>query len=391
MKLAGLKKELDEKNKVTIPGEVPTTNQPLSDSPQEEKQFHYLVSSDEHEDETQEEVENTLGIVHVSRPSIKHVFFLLRPFLKPILEQFSKLDQELKELVKLLTMERIFLDSRASLSSSVSYEVNYRGRKFLFLYTSQPLTLGISGGGTLAAGANVWTPLAFPAGTQITASGVSDQNPVGVTIRACDIPIAQFVQVLGSGSISGQPLPSLPETEIGLWDGGSNIFVARSFTGDSASVANIMEVGLAGLSPAGNVDRWRSNYDNQTAFASGTIVVGSTTYGPFTNINATGVMLFLNITAIGTGTVILHVQGKDPVTNAVVDLLVDAFAITTNNGLYTFIVNVGSTPIVSTSGIAPGAGALRTVVSQQLPRTWQITAVVATANITASISYGYLL
>ncbi len=131
------------------------------------------------------------------------------------------------------------------------------------------------------------------------------------------------------------------------------------------------------------------NYDNQTAFASGTIAVGSTTYGPFTNLNADGVMVFLNITAIATGTVILHIQGKDPVTNAVVDLLIDAFAITAN-GLYTFILHTGSTPIASTSGTAPGAGALRTVVSQMLPRTWQITAVVATAGITASISYAYL-
>ncbi len=132
------------------------------------------------------------------------------------------------------------------------------------------------------------------------------------------------------------------------------------------------------------------NYDNQTAFASGTIAIGSTPYGPFTNANADGVMVFLNITAITTGTVILHIQGKDPVTGAVVDLLVDAFAITTNNGLYTFILHPGSTPIASTSATAPGVGAVRTAVSQLLPRTWQITAVVATAGITASISYAYL-
>lgn len=376
-----LKDELEKREAERLPGETSISNPPLGLDPVGRNIVDLVLAEEEAKEEASgatsdtigPRIENTLGTVHIKKPSFERVFFLLRPLLKPVQEQFNRVEQQIAELVKLLTMERVFIDKLAIISSNAAYEVNFLGHKFLYLYTTQPLTLVITPGSqTIAAGASVWTPLVFPAGTKITASGVSDQNPVGVTIRACDVPMVVFAELIASGTSS-----TIPQQITANINTGNNV---------------IGTAGVAYLNPGGaTLETVHDNWDNQTAFASGTIAIGSTTYGPFTNANATGVMVFLNITAITTGTIILHIQGKDPVTNAVVDLLIDANAITTNNGLYTFIVNVGSTVITSTSGVAPGAGALRTVVNQQLPRTWQITAVVATAAITASISYGYLL
>lgn len=145
------------------------------------------------------------------------------------------------------------------------------------------------------------------------------------------------------------------------------------------------------LNPAGVAESLHDNYDNQTAFASGAINIGTNLYGPFTNANALGLAVFFDITAISTGTALLSILGVDPVTGLTYTIVADAFAITTNNGLYTFVLHPGIAAIASTSATAPGAGAIRTAVNQFLPRTWKLQVVVATANITASLTYGYEL
>lgn len=253
----------------------------MSDDPIKEHELNAITSDDSYEDQTGSDVENVLGSVHISKPSIQHVFFLLRPILKPILEQFNKLERELHELVNAMKIERTFLDNRAALSTNVGYTCDYRGRKFLYLYTSQTLTLGLSGGGAITAGANVWTPLTFPTGTIITASGISDANPVGVTVRACDAQMALFAELISGGASIGN---------VALLAGTANIGNV-GFTGDYPNGANIV------TATSGNVA-------NAVATATLAAAAGKVTYltgFEITGSGATGALV-VTVTVVGSGT-----------------------------------------------------------------------------------------
>ena len=196
-----LKDELEQREKDRIPLEANKTNQPLSYTQFDEKQFHYLVSDQEENEETKEEVAHTLGIVHVSRPSIKHVFFLFKPLLNPILRAFEKQQHELDHLLTLLTLERVFLDRQYAISQNVPYTVDFKGHKFLYLQCQQALSI-VVGQNILVVTPGQWLQLSYPMGTQVYASGISDLSPVGITVRACDVPMTMAVSENGTWNIN---------------------------------------------------------------------------------------------------------------------------------------------------------------------------------------------
>ena len=140
----------------------------------------------------------------------------------------------------------------------------------------------------------------------------------------------------------------------------------------------------AGIMTPGGV-----NTDNLTVAASQSFPVGTTNGTDQTNANGKGAVIFLNITAISTGTFQLVIQGKDPATTNYYTIVQDAFAITAN-GFYAFEVYPSVTPIASTSGTVPGTGAIRTAVSHILPKTWRVQAIVATAAVTAQVDVSYV-
>lgn len=103
-----------------------------------------------------------------------------------------------------------------------------------------------------------------------------------------------------------------------------------------------------------------------TAQAAGTVV--STTQK---NINARGLMLGINITAV-TGSLTVTVQGVDPVSGGTFTLLVSAA-----------LAAVAKTLLM----IYPGATTSANVVaSQPLPRSWNVSSLVTTGPVSAVIS-----
>lgn len=99
----------------------------------------------------------------------------------------------------------------------------------------------------------------------------------------------------------------------------------------------------------------------------------------FTDVK--GVFIYVNITAIGTGTVTLHIQGKDQNSGTYFDIMIEPTALAAN-GFFVYELYPGITPIAS-----PGtAGAVRMAQSSVLPRTWKAVAVVATAAVTFAMT-----
>jgi hypothetical protein len=188
-------------NTSPLPGTASTYNVNLGQDARANVAFQTVTNEDEETGLPESEPENVLGSVHISKPSIQHVFFLLRPLLKPLLARMEKLDERLTALVNDLALSRVFDDHPVALSQSVGYTLNYRNRRFLSLFTLVPLNLSINGSMTpIPCPPNVWTPITFPRGTTITAAGVQDSTPVMAIIRAHDEPLANnLTTILGPG------------------------------------------------------------------------------------------------------------------------------------------------------------------------------------------------
>lgn len=137
---------------------------------------------------------------------------------------------------------------------------------------------------------------------------------------------------------------------------------------------------LQGKNPAGNPEQWNSNLDNITLLASASYGVGTQLSPTQTNVNARGVIVILNITVIGTGTVTIHIEGVDPVSGQAYDLLIAAAAAGAN-GTFTYVCYPGA----SSNGASTLAAPL------PLPRSWRIAAIVATGAVTFSVSAATIL
>lgn len=87
-----------------------------------------------------------------------------------------------------------------------------------------------------------------------------------------------------------------------------------------------------------------------------------------TNPNGRGLIVVLDMTNVGTGSVTLHIQGKDTTSGKYYDLLVGAAVTTVSTNVYT--VYPGNTVAANAS------------VSTVLPRTWRIQVVANNANAT---------
>lgn len=76
------------------------------------------------------------------------------------------------------------IDTMIELSATKPYVIDYRDRKYIFLYSTNALTLTLEDVGTLSISANVWTNLCFPDGLRVFASNESTTVPV--LIRCTD-------------------------------------------------------------------------------------------------------------------------------------------------------------------------------------------------------------
>lgn len=82
-----------------------------------------------------------------------------------------------------------------------------------------------------------------------------------------------------------------------------------------------------------------------------------------TNYNGRGVKVRLNTTAIGTGSITLHVQGKDSVSGSYYDLLVGAAVVTNALNIYEVYPGVTVTANVSASTAVPRIWRVQTVAN----------------------------
>lgn len=95
-------------------------------------------------------------------------------------------------------------------------------------------------------------------------------------------------------------------------------------------------------------------------FTAITAVASTTdqTSADFINLTGKGVRVVLDMTNAGTGSVVLHIRGKDPASGKYQDLLVGANVI--SNSTNTYVVYPGLTPSANA------------IVSDVLPHTFQI-------------------
>ena len=90
----------------------------------------------------------------------------------------------LKKLYDERTGHRAPFDIMIGLSSTVGWSLDYRDRKYVFIFSAQTLSLNLGDLGNLNLPAGTWTNISFRPGTIITATGQT--NLVYVAIKQSD-------------------------------------------------------------------------------------------------------------------------------------------------------------------------------------------------------------
>ncbi len=97
-----------------------------------------------------------------------------------LLAALAKIERLLKEQ----SARRDYVDQGYSVSDTQGFPLDYKGYRYLYVFSGSALTFKIGNTATLAIAANTWTPLQFRAGHRIFTSGQA--TPVNVLIRATD-------------------------------------------------------------------------------------------------------------------------------------------------------------------------------------------------------------
>lgn len=114
-------------------------------------------------------------------------------------EVLFALDRILNDRYKI----RTFVDTTVPLSSAVEYELDYRERTYLFLYTPVALTIATSDGNSLTMTPNVWNNISFHRGLKLFLPAISASTPVYATIRASDELLSLPVTISSAGNNLG--------------------------------------------------------------------------------------------------------------------------------------------------------------------------------------------
>ena len=130
-----------------------------------------------------------------------------------------------------------------------------------------------------------------------------------------------------------------------------------------------------------NWDKLRDNEDGFTAIASASYTTTQTIADQL-NINARGVIVVVNMTVVGTGSITPEIDGKDPATGQYYSTLTASAAIT-GNGVFVYQVYPGTSTTVTNTGITQSSGMV-------LPRTWRIKVTANNAN-AATYAVGFML
>jgi hypothetical protein len=115
-------------------------------------------------------------------------------------------------------------------------------------------------------------------------------------------------------------------------------------------------------------DQSSGTLDGQTAGVTGSAVTTTQTGADQTNAGFRGVIVVLDMTVVGTGSVTLSIQGKDTVSGKYYTLLAGAAVTTNSTNVYTVYPGVPATANVS--------------ANSPLPRTWRVLVTANNANAT---------
>lgn len=142
--------------------------------------------------------------------------------------------------------------------------------------------------------------------------------------------------------------------------------------GDTAS--SIMEI-VPGLYNGATVDQQRGNLDNIVVLASAARTT-TQTQADQTNYNHRGIIVVLDMTVVGTGSVTLEIDAKDPVSGKYYAVLTGAAVTTNSTNIYR---------------VYPGlTAAANATANDVLPRTWRVKVTANNAN-SATYSVGAML
>lgn len=130
-----------------------------------------------------------------------------------------------------------------------------------------------------------------------------------------------------------------------------------SLNADTAGNGKVASFFGGTSTPAGNVD--------MALIASGAFTTTQTTPDQ-TNYGGRGIVVFLNVTAAGTGSITLEIDGKDPVSGTYYAILTGVAVIA--NGFTIYRVYPGLT------------AAANAIASDVLPRTWRVKVTANNAN-----------
>lgn len=148
--------------------------------------------------------------------------------------------------------------------------------------------------------------------------------------------------------------------------------IASASGGDGALITPLFTPALYN---GASQDRQRGNLDNISVVASASYTTTQTQVDQ-TNYNHRGIVVVLNMTIVGTGSVTLEIDGKDPVSNTYYPILTGAAVITNSQNVYT--IYPGNTVTANVSA------------STALPRTWRVKVTANNAN-AATYSVGCML
>lgn len=153
-----------------------------------------------------------------------------------------------------------------------------------------------------------------------------------------------------------------------------NSLAVQMAGGDGVTSTHLLLLGPALYNGAAH-DQQRGNLDNIVVLASATRTT-TQTQADQTNYNHRGIIAVLDMTTVGTGSVTLEIDGKDPVSGKYYAILTGAAVVTNSTNIYTIYPGIAASANVSANNV--------------LPRTWRVKVTANNAN-SATYSIGAML
>lgn len=260
------------------------------------------------------------------------------------------------------------VDVEVSISPSSNQRVNAQAGDFL---DGAIATLGLEADTAITNPASSGTAMAFFKGLVKILADIWDSTNHLFAINVKQIGGVN-TQMMTADAVAQA---NIPEQGLGLATFSNNVDRWRAVT----NIADGGGTGAATMGPSlyneSNWDRQRNNTDNIAIFASAAHTTTQTSADQ-TNYNARGVVVVLDMTVVGTGSVTLEIDGKDPVSGKYYAILTGATVTSNSTNVYTVYPSNTVTANVSASTV--------------LPRTWRVKVTANNAN-SATYSVGAML